>query len=286
MGVLLAAACGILVAGGLVLVVAGLLTPPATRAGSSAALWRRLAVSRAGRAVRRRWWQALLAVVAGILAAAVTGWPVLAVVVPAVGYGLPLLLSAPANRDLALLEALDRWVRTVGSLLPTGRSIPDAIRVSIRQAPALLAPELRLLVARLDDRWTVEQALFALADDLASADADAVIAALALAAQRGGTGAAATLSALADNISDRLRALREIEIERAKPRIVVRQVALITVVVLGLALVFGGSFFEPYGTEPGQVLLAVLVAAYLGSLLLLRRMTLPRPRTRILGRAT
>lgn len=286
MGVLLAAVCGVLVAGGLVLAVAGLFTPPSTGAGSAAGLWRRLAGSRTGRAIGRRWWQALLAVVAGTLAAAVTGWPVLAVVVPAVGYGLPLLLSAPANRDLALLEALDRWVRTVGSLLPTGRSIPDAIRVSVRQAPALLAPELRLLVARLDDRWTVEQGLFALADDLASADADAVIAALALAAQRGGTGAAATLAALADNISDRLRALREIETERAKPRIVVRQVALITVVVLGLALVFGGSFFEPYGTEPGQILLATLVAAYLGSLLLLRRMTLPRPRTRILGRAT
>ena len=286
MGTLLAAVCGVLVVGGAVLAVAGFNRPPAQHTGLSTGVWRSLVDGRTGRAVRRRWWQVLLALAAGLVAASLTGWPLLAVLVPAVGYGLPVILSAPPNRELALLEALDRWVRTLGSLLPTGRSISDAIRVSARQAPALLAPQLRLLTARLDDRWTIQQALFALADDLDSPDADAVLAALALAAQRGGTGAGATLAALADNISDRLRALREIETERAKPRFVVRQVTLITVVVLGLALLFGGSFFAPYGTDLGQVLLAALVAAYLGSLLFLRRMTLPRPRQRILRRAT
>lgn len=285
MGTVLAALCGVLVAGGVVLAVTGFNSPPAQRGASSTGLWTKVVDSPFGHAIRRRWWQLLLAFGAGVVAATVTGWPLLAVLVPAVGYGLPVVLSAPPNRDLALLEALDRWVRTLGSLLPTGRSIPDAIRVSVRQAPAVLGQPLRLLAARLDDRWTVEQALFALADELDSADADAVLAALALAAQRGGTGAGATLAALADSISDRLRALREIETERAKPRIVVRQVAVITVVVLGLALAFGGSFFAPYGTELGQVLLAVLVTAYLGSLLFLRRMTLPRPRQRILERA-
>lgn len=284
MGVLLAAVCGVLIAGGLVLALAGFNSPPALAGQSSTGLWKSLVESSAGRAVRRRWWQWLLALAAGVLAASLAGWPLLVVLVPTVAYGLPVVLSAPPGRDLALLEALDRWVRTMGSLLPTGRSISDAIRVSVRQAPALIAPELRLLTARLDDRWTIEQALFALADELDSADADAVLAALALAAQRGGTGAAATLAALADNIADRLRALREIETERAKPRIVVRQVTIITLVVLGGALLFGGSFFAPYASGVGQMLLATLVAAYLGSLLLLRRLTLPRPRQRILRR--
>ncbi len=286
MGTLLAAVCGVLVVGGAVLAVAGLHSSPAQPGPSSTGLWTTLVESPAGRAVRRRWWQWLLAVVAGVAAASALRWPLLVVLVPAVAYGLPLVLSAPSNRDLALLEALDRWVRTLGSLLPTGRSISDAIRVSVRQAPALIAPDLRLLVARLDDRWTIEQALYALADDLNSADADAVLAALALAAQRGGTGAAATLDALADNVQDRLRALREIETERAKPRIVVRQVTVLTLVVLSGALLFGGGFFAPYGTGVGQVLLALLVAAYLGSLLFLRRLTLPRARQRILRRTT
>lgn len=284
MGSLIAGVCGVLIAGGLVLLVAGFNSRAAEPGPLSTGLWTRIVETRFGAAVRRRWWQVALAVAAGLFAAAITGWPLLVMLVPAVAYGLPVVLSAPSNRDLAMLEALDRWVRTLNSLLPTGRAITDAIRVSVRQAPALLAQELRLLTARLDDRWTIEQALFAFADELDSADADAVLAALALAAQRGGTGATATLAALADNIQDRLRALREIETERAKPRIVVRQVTVLTVAVLGLAFVFGGSFFAPYASGVGQVLLAALVTAYLGSLLLLRRLTLPRPRQRILRR--
>ena len=284
MATLLAGLCGVLIVGGLVLFAAGLRrrprSPPRYPQVCGKRLWiQALAVqydddggswrSRSQRASSPR---------------AVVGWPLLAVLVPVVAYGLPMVLSAPSNRDLAVLEALDRWVRSLASLLPTGRSISDAIRVSVGQAPALLAPHLRLLTARLDDRWTTAQALLSLADELDSPDADAVLAALSLAADRGGTGATATLAALADNIQDRLRALREIETERAKPRIVVRQVTLITLVVLGLALLFGGSFFAPYGSPLGQLLLAALVFAYLGALLFLRRLTLPRPRQRILRR--
>ncbi len=255
MATLLAGLCGVLIAGGLVVFAAGLRRRPAEVTGLSTGLWKKVVDSSIARTVRRRWWQLALALVAGVVAAAVVGWPLLAVLVPVVAYGLPMVLSAPSNRDLAVLEALDRWVRSLASLLPTGRSISDAIRVSVAQAPALLAPQLRLLTARLDDRWTTAQALLSLADELDSPDADAVLAALSLAADRGGTGATATLAALADNIQDRLRALREIETERAKPRIVVRQVTLITLVVLGLALLFGGSFFAPYGSPLGQLLL-------------------------------
>lgn len=282
MTALLATVCGMLVGGGMVLLVAGVHSPPTGAPPSSTRVWKSLVDGRGGRAVRRRWWQVLAAVLAGLVAGAVTGWPLLVVLVPVVAFGIPVVLSAPPNRDLALLEALDRWVRTLGSLLPTGRSITDAIRLSQRQAPERLAGPLRLLVARLDDRWTSGEALRAMADELDSADADAVLAALALAAERGGTGAAATLHALADTIQDRLRAQREIETERAKPRIVVRQVTIISVAVLALALVFGRAFFEPYATPTGQVILACLLAAYVLSLIVLRRMTMPRRRERIL----
>ena len=274
----LAALCGALLLGGIVAVLRAFNSRPRSPAPSSTGLWTRLVDGRGA----TQWGRLLASVVAGIVAAAITGWPLLVLLVPAVAFALPVLLAAPPDRDLDLLQAIDRWVRTLGSLLPTGRSIADAIRVSVKQAPALIAPNLRLLAARLDDRWTIEQALRALADELDSPDTDAVLAALALAAQRGGTGAGITLAALADNLQDRLRALREISTERAKPRFVVRQVTLITTVVLGAALLFGGDFFAPFGTPVGQALLAVLVVTYLGSLLFLRRMTLPRPRQRIL----
>lgn len=282
MTILLIAACAVVFAGGVVALAAGWTPPPAShrpgRRWSGAGLVRLFGVRRL----------VLLAVwcLAGVVAAALTGWALLAILAPVLGIVLPALLGRPSERELQLLTALDRWVRSLAAILSTGRSIPDAIRVSVRQAPEVLAEPLGLLVQRLDDRWTLQQALHALADELDSADADAVLAALSLAADRGGTGAHATLSALADSIQDRIRALREIETERAKPRIVVRQVTAITLAVLAAALVFGGAFFEPYRTPIGQLILAVLTGAYLGSLLLLRRMSLPRARQRILRKQT
>lgn len=272
---------GALVVAGMALVVAGFRTPPAvrsTRPGPDRTAQLRSLVKRHGVPLA-------LGVVGGFALAALTGMPIMVVVVPVAAVGLPLLLSAPGNRDVELLQALDRWVRGLAATLPTGRSITDAIRSSQRQAPELLAAPLALVVARLDDRWTSAEALRAMAEELDSADADGVLAALALAAERGGTGATATLTALADSIQDRLRAQREIETERAKPRIVVRQVTAITVVVLGLGLIFGREYFAPYGTPVGQVLLACLLSLYVGALLTLRRMTLPRRRERILRSA-
>lgn len=76
-----------------------------------------------------------IGVVASVAFAAVTGMSVMVVVVPLAVVGLPMLLSAPANRDIEMLEALDRWVRGLAATLPAGRSITDAIRVSVPERP-------------------------------------------------------------------------------------------------------------------------------------------------------
>lgn len=269
--------------GGVVIVAAwgaGVLDAPAGTA-SSTGLWTRAVENLRRINPRTAAWLAV-GLMLGVVVALWTGWPLMLVVVPVAVIGLPHLLSAPRQAEIELLGALDRWVRGMTAALATGRSITDVLRLSARQPPAELADPLVLLVRRLDDRWTPDDALAALADDLDNADADAVIASLILAVRRGGSGAIVTLAALADSIQDRLRALREIESERAKPRAVVRQVTIITLVVLGGAMLFGRGFFAPYGTPLGQLLLAVLLVVYVGSLAMLRRMTLPRRRGRIL----
>lgn len=289
----IAALTGGLLMVGLVLLVAGLRRTErparARRHGAgdegATAAWARLTRRPPGAAGRRRDVLLLIGILGGVVAFALSGWLLALVVVPVTVVGLPVLLASPGNRDVELLEALDRWVRSLASTLPTGKSITDAIRTSRRTAPPLLADQVNLMVARLDDRWTSRDALLAYADALDSPDADAVVAALVLASHRGGLGATATLTELSESIQDRLRALREIETERSKPRIVVRQITLITVVVLGVALVVARGFFAPYGTPVGQAILAVLLAIYIGSLVMLRRMTSPRRRERILVRA-
>lgn len=236
------------------------------------------------RRTRRQRIQLAAAIGAGLLVFALTGWVLALVALPVLVLGIPALLAEPGNREIDTLEALDRWVRALATSLPTGKSITDAMRSTAHQAPELLAGPVQVMVARMDARWTTREALFALADDLDSIHADAVVAALVLAAQRGGTGATATLNELADTIQARLRALREIEAERSKPRVVVRQVTLISLVALSAAVVLQPEFFAPYGTPVGQLILVLQLTVYCLSLLALRRMTIPRRRDRILRR--
>lgn len=224
----------------------------------------------------------LAGAVGGVVLAFYSGLPLLAGVIPLAVWGLPRLLGEPARSEVRTLESLDRWVRAMAATMATGKSITDALRLSARQVPAQLQPHLHRVVQRLDQRWQPAQALAAMADDLDSPDADAILASLMLAVQRGGTGATATLSALADSIQDRLRALREIEAERAKPRIVVRQVTLVTLVMMSGALIVGRGYFAPYGTPLGQMLLGAILGLYAMSLIAMRRLTVPRRRPRIL----
>ena len=218
--------------------------------------------------------------VAGVAALAVTRWVPAVVIVPAAVVAGPRLLGDPKNRDIIVLEALDRWVRALTASLLTGRSVPDAIRSTRRQAPEVLSDAVTLAALRLDERWTLPDALAGFADDVDHADADAVAAALVVAGQRG-TGAAATLEALADSLQDRLAAAREIDNERAKPRIVVRQVTAIIAVVLVLALVTSPSYFAPYRSGFGPWIALALALIYIASLARLQAASQPRPRARL-----
>lgn len=285
----LAACAGALLALGVMLLVHGMIPRaiPPRRAGSAtlAQRWARISRRPAGPRGRRRDRLLLISLGIGLVGYLATGWVLLIALAPVLALGIPYLLGDPPNREVELLGALDRWVRSLAATLPIGHSIVDAIRGSVRTAPELLAPDLRRVVTRLDQRWSIRDALTEFADRLDSPDADAVLAALTLAAHRGGTGATLTLNELSDSIGDRLKALRDIESERAKPRVVVRQVTVISVLVLGAALLAGGEFFAPYRTGLGQLILAGLLTIYLAALVAMRRMTAPVRRERILQTA-
>lgn len=285
----LAVLAGLLLVAGLLALLAGLrrTTPPVrpSRAASRtswAARWAWSSRRPAGRRGLQRDVLLAVTVVAGFLAAAASGWLIAVFVVPALVLGLPYLLTVRKPRDVELLEALDRWVRSLAATLGTGKSVTDALRISRRTAPPLLADEVEVLVARLNNRWDTRDALMRMADALDSADADAVLAALILASRRGANGASVTLQALGDSLQATLKGRRTIEVERSKPYVVVRQVTVISLGTLLVAFVLSPRFFDPYRTPVGQVVLSVLVLAYAGSLLLMRRKAQQRPRPRVL----
>ena len=283
---IVAITAGLLIIGGLLGILAGLRkpTPSAARrqAESAAELWTRLTRRPPGPRGRHRDVILLLSVVIGCVVAVLTHWLIMIIVLPAAAIGLPYLLVLPRPRDVELLEALDRWVRSLAATLATGKSITDAIRISRRTAPPLIADEISFLVTRLNNRWETRDALMRFADSVDSPDADAVIAALILAASRGANGASITLNALADSIQAQLKGRRAIEVERSKPYVVVRQVTVISLSTLVLVFLLSPDFFAPYRTPLGQMLLSLLLISYIASLIFMRRKAHQADRQRIL----
>lgn len=222
----------------------------------------------------------------GLLVTLFTGFVPALVLAPALLVLLPELLRNQPQPELELLEALDRWVRVLTASVRTGKSITDALRSTRPQLPARLVAPVNAMVARLDARWPLAEALQQMADEVDSADADAVLAALILVGERGGVGASTTLSALSDSLQDRLRAMREISAERAKPMVVVRQVTAITLLALGVGFIVAPGYFAPFSTPLGQLLMVALGCTYLASLAALKRIATPRRRERILIRVT
>jgi tight adherence protein B len=275
-----ALAGGLLVAG-LIGIIAGLRhspqRPPAPQRSRLTATGRLRSVSQRTRLLL------LVGLVVGALLGLLSGWLVAVLVVPAALAGLPILLSAPpATAQIERLEAMEEWTRSLSGVLTVGVGLEEALVATLRSAPDPIRPEVTRLVARLRARWSTEQALRMFADDLDDATGDLVAANLILAARRRGAGVASVLESLAESVAADVRARRAIEADRAKPRATARWVTLITIGVLAV-LALTGSYITPYSTPLGQMILVLLLGAYVATLVWMRRMAAGKPLPRFIG---
>ncbi|MBO1756463.1 type II secretion system F family protein [Allobranchiibius sp. CTAmp26] len=220
---------------------------------------------------------------AGLTVALLTGWFVAIVAVPAFIVGLPVLLAAPPSTvEIGRLEALEEWTRSLSGVLTVGVGLEQALMATLRSTPEAVRPEVGRLVARLGARWSTEDALRAFANDLDDTTGDLVAANLVLGARRRGRGLASVLESLAESVAADVRARRQIEADRAKPRATARWVTLITLGVL-VFLAMTGRYVAPYGSPVGQVILLLLLGAYVATLMWMRTMTRGRPLPRFIG---
>ncbi|WP_299520141.1 type II secretion system F family protein [uncultured Serinicoccus sp.] len=277
MSTLLVAVAGALVAGGLLALVAGLAARPVHPARP-----RRTSTRRARMSPRTRMLAGVGLSIGGLVAV-LTGWVIALVIAPLALAGIPVLLAAPpAQREVQRLEAMEEWVRTVAGTLGAGVGLEQALLRSLRSTPEPIKPEVTRLAGRLRARWATEDALRAFADDLDDPTGDLIAANLALGARRRGGGLATVLGALAQSVGEDVRARREIESDRAKPRSNARLITGITLSVL-VFLSLSGNYIAPYGTPIGQVLLGTFLAMYVGMLIWLRTMARGKPMPRFIG---
>jgi len=227
----------------------------------------------------------LVGLAGGVLAWLVTGWLLALAAVPVAAVGLPMLLSSgSAASRIERLEAMEEWTRSLSGVLTVGVGLEQALVATLRSTPAPIAPEVTRLVARLRARWVTEDALRTFADELDDSTGDLIAANLILAARRRGAGLSSVLEGLAESVAADVRARRQVEADRAKPRATARWVTLISASVL-VILAVSGTYVEPYRTPLGQVVLVTLLTAYVATLVWMKRMALGRNLPRFLESA-
>lgn len=277
MSALIPGLAGGLIAAGLLTVVVGIrptAEPPRQR---SQARRRSLTLSSRTRVL------ALAGLGLGLVGWLITGWVLALLIAPVAVVGLPVLLSAPpAAAQITRLEAMEEWTRSLSGVLTVGVGLEQALVATMRSAPTPISDEVARLVARLRARWDTETALRAFADELDDSTGDLIATNLILGARRRGAGLASVLEGLAESVAADVRARRQVEADRAKPRSTARWVTLISASVL-VVLALSGSYVEPYRTPIGQVILVVLLSAYVATLIWMRRMANGKPPPRFLG---
>jgi Flp pilus assembly protein TadB len=215
---------------------------------------------------RDRLRQLLIAGGAGIVALAITRWPVAMIAAVAAVLFLPNITSTRAARQrAAVLEGLEQWTRRLSDMLTASRGLEDALEASVRSAPKAIEPAVARLGRRMSARTGTEAALRAFANEINDPAADRIAAALIIATGRRGGGVRDVLNALAVMLARDVAARREIEAERAQHRTTVKW---LTWFVAGFTVfaVLNRSYSAPYGTPGGQLVLALVVVLYAGGL--------------------
>jgi Flp pilus assembly protein TadB len=275
MTILIPALAGALIVGGVIALVVGLMPSPVVE--------RPPRKRRLNPLPRQTQWLLAAGAITGLIAVMVTGWAMALVLVPIAFVGLPALLSSgPAQTRIVRLEAMEEWTRSLSGVLTVGVGLEQALVATMRSTPVAIAPEVTRLVARLRARWATEEALRAFADELDDSTGDLVAANLILGARRRGAGLASVLDGLAESVAADVRARRQVEADRAKPRATARWVTIISASVL-VVLAVSGTYVEPYRSPFGQVILVGLLAAYVSLLVWMKRMAIGRELPRFLG---
>jgi Flp pilus assembly protein TadB len=282
-GLLLWVLAGLVIAAGLVGLVAGFVGTDAPK-GPSLALRLRARTGHADLDARmRRRTRLAVGGVAGAVVWLVTGVFVAGALVFLAFVGVPWLLAPTkgAAVRIAKLEALGDWTMRLSNVLRLGRGLDEALQISRKGVPDAIKTEVGDLVDRLQVGWRSTEALRAFGDALDDVTADKIVAALILSASDRGPGLAQALDDLAESVHEEVAKRRAIEADRAKPRTTVRWMTIITLCVAGLGLLVPG-YTHPYGTLLGQLVLALLIAGFIGVLAWMRQLADHKPVPRFL----
>lgn len=265
MGVIAAIAAGVALSVGALLIITAL-TPARVEAEP---------VVRMRVDVRRLGGRALVAVMVAVVVLAATRWVLPALVCGAMGWWVTGLIADRDRRgpgELERVEALATWTEQLRDVLMAGDQPIGAIQATVATCPEPVRPQVRALASRLG-RQPEQVVLRQFADDLDDPTADLIAAGLLVALTKGGR-AERVLSSLAQQARLQAERRKLLEAEREPARREVWWVTgLMTAQLVGGLVFARSSYLAPYRTLGGQVVLCVLLGAFLALIVYVQRLS-------------
>lgn len=219
----------------------------------------------------------LLLAAGGALALfAFTQWPVAGFYGGLCGFLAPSLWEARRRRrrEIERVESIATWIETVRDSMAASAGLQEALRLSARVPPAPIAGEIREMVVRLQHQ-SVPQALRNFAGAMKHPLADQVVAALILTSVRSGGSLRPVLIMTSAAARDTAAMWRQVESGRSNVR---QQARLASIISIGLMLFMvaqSREFLRPFDTIVGQIVLFVILGAFMVSGIVLYRMSQP-----------
>lgn len=242
-----AAALGVGVAAGLLLIVWGLL---GTTSGASLP-----------RSVSRQTW-IRLAVCLGVAAVvgAATRWSVGAALVALAAWTLPALLGGNKahTKALARTEAVASWAEMLRDNLGAAAGLEQAIIAAAQVPPAAIADEVTTLAADIRAGAGFATALANFRAALNDPIGDLVVRALSQAAHRQGSRLTDLLSELAELARKRAAVRMRVAAGRARVRTSARVITATTMVFAAGLVVLNRKYLAPYDDATGQLVLLLV----------------------------
>lgn len=265
MGVIAAIGAGVALSFGALLIITALM--PA-RAEAEHVVRMRVDVRRIGS-------RALVAVMVAVVVLAATRWVLPALVCGAMGWWVTGLIADRDRRgpgELERVEALATWTEQLRDVLMAGDQPIGAIQATVATCPEPVRPQVRALASRLG-RQPEQVVLRQFADDLDDPTADLIAAGLLVALTKGGR-AERVLSSLAQQARHQAERRKLLEAEREPARREVWWVTgLMTAQLIGGLVFARSSYLTPYRTLGGQVVLCVLLGAFLALIVYVQRLS-------------
>jgi Flp pilus assembly protein TadB len=271
MTTLLGALCGLVFAAGILSVVTGLVPRARTRTLNVDNAEAKMA-EKAG-LDRRQLRLVALAVCAGFLVFAFTGWFAPALIFGGAVWLIPHTMAtrAEVRRDRERLRALASWIEIIRDLFGSGAGIEDAIVVSQRHTGKAIAVDVAQLVIDTQVRGS-RTALVAFGDAFANPVADEVVWALLIAMERSSSAISEVLGKAAARTRERVATQEKLDAKRSSRFTVVNTMVAMTF-LLGVAMVaLNPAYQSYYSTLVGQLVLTTIIFLQGGGFVALVRM--------------